>query len=65
MNSREFEDYLRECKKDMFKTFNLAKKIYLQKFQNKEKDSATSEENQLYMALLEKALETYINKKFT
>jgi hypothetical protein len=45
MSEREFEEYLNHCKRDLIKSFNIAKKHYMVKFQLRKDD----EEAHLFM----------------
>lgn len=61
MNHKEFDNYLNHSKKDMMKSFNIAKKHYMAKFQLKKSD----EEKKIFKQLLECAFNDYLKKKFT
>ena len=58
MRPKEFEDYLNHCKKDLIKSFNIAKKFYLSKFM-----IAGDHESKMFMELLEFSLKEYLDKK--
>lgn len=58
MNAKEFGDYLNHCKKDLIRSFNIAKKHYLSKFLRK-----GDEENKMIMQLMEYSCKDYLKKK--